>query len=48
MSGSTIEAYLDGVKLLTVSDPAYGPGQFGALVFVGAATYDDLIAWPLP
>jgi hypothetical protein len=47
-AGNTIEAYLDGVKLLTVSDSAYSSGNFGVMVFVGAATYDDLHAWLLP
>jgi hypothetical protein len=47
-TGNTIEAYLDGVKLLTVSDSAYSSGNFGVMVFVGAATYDDLHAWLLP
>jgi len=43
-SGSTLEAYLDGVKRLTVTDSRYSSGQLGVMLFSGTATYDDLEA----
>jgi len=46
--GSTLEAYLDGVKRLTVTDTTYTSGQLGVMVFRAAATYDDLEARRLP
>ena len=47
-NGSTIEAYLDGVKRLTVTDSTYSSGQGGVMLFQATATYDDLKAWELP
>ena len=46
--GSTIEAYLDGVKLLTATDSTYTSGRLGVILFQATATYDDLIAWDAP
>jgi len=46
--GSTIEAYLDGVKRLTVTDGTYSSGQLGVILFQSTATYDDLQAWETP
>ena len=43
-SGSTLEAYLDGVKQLTVTDSSYASGQLGVMLFCATATYDDLEA----
>jgi hypothetical protein len=47
-SGSTIEAYLDGVKRLTVADGSYASGNLGVMLFCATATYDDLEARGLP
>ena len=53
-NGSLIEAYLDGVKLLTATNSQYSSGQFGAVVRggwysqQGIADFDDLEAWALP
>jgi hypothetical protein len=47
-NGSTIEAYLDGVKRLTVTDTTYSSGRLGAVLFQATATYDDLEAWEMP
>jgi hypothetical protein len=47
-NGSTIEAYLDGVKRLTASDSTYTTGHLGVMLFRATATYDDLEAWTLP
>ena len=47
-NGSTIEAYLDGVKRLTVTDSTYSSGQLGVVLFQATATYDDLQAWETP
>jgi len=47
-NGNTIEAYLDGVKRLTVTDSTYSGGQFGVFLHRATATYDDLRAWALP
>jgi photosystem II stability/assembly factor-like uncharacterized protein len=47
-NGNTIEAYLDGVKRLTVTDSTYSSGQFGVFLHRATATYDDLRAWALP
>lgn len=46
--GNIIEAYLDGVKRLTVTDSTYSSGQLGVMLFQATATYDDLYAWQLP
>ena len=46
--GNKIEAYLDGVKRLTVTDSTYSSGQLGVMLFQATATYDDLAAWELP
>lgn len=45
---STIEAYLDGVKRLTVNDSTYTTGHLGVMLYKATATYDDLKAWTLP
>jgi len=42
--GDKIEAYLDGVKRLEVTDSTYASGRFGVILFRAAATYDDLRA----
>ena len=47
-NGSAIEAYLDGVKRLTVTDSSYSGGQLGVMLFQATATYDGLRAWDLP
>jgi len=47
-SGSTIEAYLDGVKRLTVADSTYASGHLGVILFCATAAYDDLEAQGLP
>jgi acetyl esterase/lipase len=47
-NGSTIEAYLDDVKRLTVTDNTYSTGNFGVILFRSTATYDDLHAQKLP
>jgi hypothetical protein len=47
-NGDTIEAYLDGVKRLTVTDTTYTTGHLGVMLFRATATYDDLQAWALP
>ena len=47
-NGDTIEAYLDGVKRLTVTDTTYTTGHLGVMLFRATATYDDLQAWQLP
>ena len=47
-NGSMIEAYLDGVKLLTATDSTYSSGYFGVILFRSTATYDDLWAQNLP
>jgi uncharacterized repeat protein (TIGR01451 family) len=47
-NGSTIEAYLDGVKRLTVADTTYSGGHLGVMLFQATATYDDLEAWEMP
>jgi levanbiose-producing levanase len=47
-SGSTIEAYLDGVKRLTVTDSTYSSGYLGVILFIATATYDDLEAREMP
>ena len=47
-NGSTIEAYLDGVKRLTVVDNTYTSGNLGVMLFLATATYDDLQAWEMP
>ena len=44
-SGSTLEAYLDGVKRLTATDTTYTGGQLGVMLHQATATYDDLQAW---
>jgi hypothetical protein len=46
--GSTIDAYLDGVKRLSVTDGAYACGQLGVMLFQAMATYGDLCAWEMP
>jgi len=43
-NGSTLEGYLDGVKVLTVTDSAYTSGHLGVILFLSTATYDDLEA----
>ena len=47
-NGNRIEAFLDGVKRLTVTDSTYSSGQLGVMLFQATATYDDLAAWELP
>jgi hypothetical protein len=47
-NGNTIEAYLDGVKRLTVTDSTYTSGQLGVMLHRGTASYDDLMAWSTP
>jgi hypothetical protein len=47
-NGDTIDAYLDGVKRLTITDTAYTTGHLGVILFQATATYDDLEAWALP
>jgi hypothetical protein len=47
-SGSTIDAYLDGVQRLAVTDGTYGSGHLGVMLFLATATYDDLRAWEVP
>ncbi len=47
-NGSTIEAYLDGVRRLTVTDSTYSSGYLGVMLFSATATYDDLQAWGVP
>jgi len=47
-NGNTIEAYLDGVKRLTVTDTTYASGQLGVVLFRATATFDDLQGWQLP
>jgi len=46
-SGSTLEAYLDGVKRLTATDTTYTGGQLGVMLHRATATYDDLHAWEM-
>lgn len=47
-NGNMIEAYLDGVMRLTVTDSTYASGRLGVVLFNSTATYDDLEAWELP
>jgi hypothetical protein len=47
-NGSTIQAYLDGVHLLTATDTDYTGGHLGVMLFQATATYDDLRAWETP
>lgn len=47
-NGSTIQAYLDGVHLLTATDSTYNSGNLGVMLFRSDATYDDLKAWATP
>jgi pectate lyase len=47
-TGALIEAYLDGIKRLTVTDSTYTGGRLGVMLFQSVAQYDDLIAWMLP
>jgi hypothetical protein len=47
-SGSRIDAYLDGVKRLTVTDSSYASGYLGVMLFCATATYDDLEARGVP
>jgi hypothetical protein len=47
-NGSTIQAYLDGVPLLTATDTDYSSGHLGVMLFRATATYDDLRAWATP
>jgi len=46
--GSTIEAWLDGVKRLTATDSSLSSGRLGVMVWRGVAAYDDVKAWALP
>lgn len=46
-NGSTLEAYLDGVKRLTVTDTTYTSGQLGVMLHRATAAYDDLQAWEM-
>jgi hypothetical protein len=46
--GSTLEAYLDGVKRLTATDTTYAGGQLGVMLHRATAAYDDLQAWATP
>lgn len=47
-NGSTIEAYLDGTKLLTTTDTTYSSGYLGVMLYHATATYDNLQAWQIP
>jgi len=47
-NGSTIEAYLGGLKRLTATDSTYSSGRLGVMLFQAVATYDDLEARPMP
>jgi len=47
-NGSAIDAYLDGVKRLSVTDSAYSSGRFGVVLFQATAAYDNLKAWTIP
>jgi len=47
-NGSTIEAYLDGAKRLTVTDTTFTNGQFGVMLFQATGAYDNLEARALP
>jgi hypothetical protein len=47
-NGSTIEAYLDDVKRLTVTDTTYSSGRFGVMLYRATAAYDTLKAWATP
>ena len=47
-AGNMIEAWLDGVKRLEVTKSTYSSGQLGQMLFVGAASYDDLVAGKIP
>jgi hypothetical protein len=47
-NGSTIEAYLDDVKRLTVTDSTYPSGQFGVMLYKSTTAYDNLEAKALP
>jgi Leucine-rich repeat (LRR) protein len=47
-NGSTIEAYLDDVKRLTVTDTTYTSGHFGVMLYRATAAYDTLKAWATP
>lgn len=47
-NGNTLDAYLDGVKLLTATDGTYSTGHLGVVLFQATAKYDDLVAWELP
>ncbi|MBN1814213.1 MAG: hypothetical protein JXA14_20410 [Anaerolineae bacterium] len=47
-NGNTIEAYLDGTKLLTTTDTTYSSGYLGVMVFQATATYDNLQAQRIP
>jgi hypothetical protein len=43
-----IEAYLDGVKRLTVTDSPYASGPLGVMLVRSTAAYDDLDTWGTP
>ena len=45
--GAAIDAYLDGVKRISVVDAAYSRGNFGVSAYNSVADYDDLIACAL-
>jgi len=46
--GPHIEAYLDGVKRLDVTDGSYASGHLGVVVDRAVGHFDDLRAWSLP
>jgi len=43
-----IEAYLDGIKRLTVTDSPYASGPPGVMLVRSTAAYDDLDTWGTP
>lgn len=47
-NGSTLDGYLDGAKVLSVTDSTYTDGHLGVILFLTTATYDDLEAWRFP
>ncbi len=46
--GSRIDAYLDGVKRLSVNDTTYPDGYLGVILFRSTATYDNIDLAPGP
>jgi hypothetical protein len=47
-NGATIDAYLDGVLRIEITDSTYSGGRFRVMLHMSAATYDDLSGWDLP